>query len=91
MKSIDDTKTLELLEIEPVKRGRGRPSTGQAMTNAERQAARRARLAAAGERDFTVRLPADVVAALDKFMQFKDLTQSEVIARILRDRLLRKR
>lgn len=40
MKDANDVKTGELL---PVKRGRGRPRTGEAKTNAERQKTYRAR------------------------------------------------
>jgi hypothetical protein len=91
MKNPDDLKTLELSGVDVLKRGRGRPVSPNSMTNAQRQAARRARLAASGERSFTVTLPADVVKALDKFMLFKGETQSEVVSRLLRDRLCRPR
>lgn len=90
MKSPDDNKTPDL--VTALRRGRGRPPVGGvAQTPAERQKARRDRLAASGERPLTVTLPADLLAALDKFVEFKDLSKSEVVERILRDRLLRKR
>lgn len=39
----------------------------------------------------TVDLPADVVAALDEYLKFKDTTKSKVIAKLIRTQLLRKR
>lgn len=93
MKQADDNKICELvLPIELVKRRRGRPpASGVAMSNAERQKAHRDRLAASGEHSITLVLPADVLAALEKFVQFKDERKSDVIARIVRDRLMRSR
>lgn len=93
MKQADDNKTVELvLPVQSVKRGRGRPpASGVSMTNAERQKAHRVRLAASGEQSITLVLPFDVLAALEKFVQFKDETKSDAIARIVRDRLMRSR
>lgn len=71
---------------------RGRPSTGNALSGSERQARRLAKLEAAGK---TV-LPQAVVSfevqqALEKYIQFKDMTLGDALDRIVRDRLLRKR
>ncbi len=46
---------------------------------------------AAGMASLTVDLPIDVVQALNKFLQFKDETQDQLIERLLRQQLLRKR
>lgn len=72
-------------------RQRGRPRTGGAMTAAERQKARRERLRASGVGSLTVDLPLEVIEALNKFLQFKDETQDQLIERLLRQQLLRKR
>lgn len=78
--------------VEAPKRGRGRPlGEVPAMTPAERQKLRRERLKASGVGVLTVELPGDILAAIHKFVEFKDLTINEVVARVLRDRLLRKR
>lgn len=82
------------LELEVVgTRRRGRPvSIDGAATAAERQAARRRRLKEkAGKGLLTVEVSLDVIAALDAFVKFKDVTKGEVVDRILRGTLLRKR
>lgn len=79
MKQASDNKTLELLP-----RGRGRPSTGDAMTPAQRQAERRARLKAEGLLPLTVNLPCELHVALAKYMQFKDITKDDVLERAVR-------
>lgn len=89
MKDINDNITVDLAG--ELRRPRGRPVSGNAMTASERQRARRARLAASGAHVFTVAIDADVVDALRAFLEFKDETQSSLVNRILRDRLLRKR
>jgi hypothetical protein len=85
MRDSNDVVTGELV---PVKRGRGRPKTGNAMTPAERQAAYRARHELEA---VTVQLPRDLVAALNEYLKFKDTTKNEVFAKLLRSQLLRKR
>lgn len=70
---------------------RGRPPTGFAMTGAERQRLRRERMRAAGKETLTVDVDVDVVERLRQFVEFKDMTLGEVVSRVLRDRLLRKR
>lgn len=82
------------LELEVVgTRRRGRPvSVDGAATGAERQAARRDRLKKeAGRGVLTVEVSLDVIAALDAFVKFKDVTKGEVVDKILRGTLLRKR
>lgn len=86
MKDHNDKITGEL--VEAPKRGRGRPSTGHAMSPAERQAAYRARNNLV---PVTVELPADLVDGLNEYLKFKDVTRNQVIARLLRSQLLRKR
>ena len=89
MRQLEDDETLDLLG--PIKRGRGRPKTGSAMTAAERQKARRERLRASGEGFLTVHIDATLLAGLRAYLQFKDMTPDEVIDRLLRQQLLRKR
>jgi hypothetical protein len=86
MKDTHDQVTREL--VEPPKRGRGRPASGQAMTAAERKAAQRAR---SGLVAVTVDLPPDLAAGLEEYLRFKDTTKNEVFARLIRTQLLRKR
>lgn len=85
MKDASDKVTGELV---PVKRKRGRPSTGTAMTPAERQAAYRARHELV---PVTVELPSELVEALNDYLKFKDTTRNAVFAKLLRTQLLRKR
>ena len=56
--------------------------------DAEKAAAHRARHNVVA---VTVLLPADLVAELQQWMKFKDLTQGQVIEKLLRSQLLRKR
>jgi hypothetical protein len=79
------------LELPGVVKRRGRPSTGKAMTPAERKAASRARLAAEGKGVLSVDVSLEVIEALRKHVQFKDEDQGEAVDRILRAYLLRKR
>lgn len=83
-------------ELPGVPKRRGRPSTGKAMTGAERMAEYRARLAAAGRETVTVDLDKEVADALRAYVERKSadseaLTLGQAVERILRDRLLRKR
>lgn len=89
MKQIDDNKTIDLLCS--VKRPRGRPSTGNAMSGAERQKLRRERLRAAGEEVITLTVSLEVADALRRSVKFKDLTLGEAFNKIVYDRLIRKR
>ena len=72
-------------------RQRGRPATGVALTPAERQSLRREKLKDEGRGVLTVDVSLDVLKALDAFVQFKDETKGQVVDRILRGTLLRKR
>jgi hypothetical protein len=72
-------------------RQRGRPATGHAKTGAQRQSARRERLKLEGKGQLTVELPQDVLDGLSKFIQFKDLTKDQVVERLLRQQLMRRR
>ncbi len=79
-------------ELPGVPKRRGRPATGKAMTAAQRQAARRARLAAEGKESLTVDVSVDVADALRALVRFKaDEGMSDAVDRILRSYLLRKR
>lgn len=94
MKQADDNKTVDMLG-EP-KRGRGRPrSDTPALTPAQRSKARADRLRAAGVDFLKVELPLDVLEALDAFASSKDRkkveTKSQIVERVLRDYLMRKR
>lgn len=88
MRQSDDTKTVDMFDG---RRPPGRPATGKALTPAQRQAKRREALKASGKSTLTVVVDVDVLAALEKFGKHKDETQGEIVGRILRDRLLRKR
>lgn len=85
MKDTNDRRTGELV---PVKRKRGRPVSGSAMTPAERQAAYRARN---GLVPVTVELPDELVDELNEYLRFKDTTRNAVFEKLLRTQLLRKR
>lgn len=74
-----------------LKRPRGRPVTGNAMTAAERQKLRRERLRAAGDEVITLTVSLEVADALRRSVKFKDLTLGEAFNKIVYDRLIRKR
>lgn len=84
--------TADTAEAPEPKKGRGRPKSGKALSAAERQKRRREKMEAEG---MTLLPPAkvkkDIAQALEKFIQFKDMTLGEAIDKIVRDRLLRKR
>ena len=88
MKDETDKKTIDLVGE---KRGRGRPRDPNAKTAAERQKAYVARLREKGKDVITVDLPLEVIQAVDKFIEFKDMTRGEAIEKALRDRFMRKR
>jgi len=89
VKHVDDKHTGDLLD--GFKRPPGRPPSGKAMSAAERKKASRERLRQAGAGFLTVRLPLDVIDGVRRFREFKDLTNDEIIERLLRQQLLRKR
>lgn len=80
---LEDLRDLSLL-----KRPRGRPPTGRAMTDAQRKRLQRQRL---GRVPFTVELPEDLIDQFNEYLRFKDMTKSAVIEKLLRSQLLRKR
>lgn len=94
-KDAKDKFTVDLVQPGAgVVRQRGRPVTNpldKKEQAAARQKARRERLKAAGVESITITLPVDVIEALRKFVEFKDMTQADAVEKILRDRLLRKR
>lgn len=89
IKHVGDTATRDLLG--GAIRQRGRPATGKAMTGAERQAARRAKLVTEGKTTLTVDVSIEVADALTAFIKFKDQSKDDVVERVLRNQLLRKR
>lgn len=89
MKPLDDEKAIDLLG--PIKRGRGRPATGAAKSSAQRQKERRERLRDDGKAFLTVHIDAQVLAGLKAYIRFKDVTPDQVIEKLLRQQLLRKR
>ena len=89
MKYGDDPRQSDLLG--GAIRQRGRPATGKALTGAERQAARRLKLAAQGKTTLTVEVSVEVADALSAFVRFKDESKDAVIERLIRKQLMRKR
>jgi len=89
MTGLKDPRQLDL--VAGANRQRGRPATGEAMTAAQRQKARREKLKAAGIGSLTVQLPNEVIDAVRRFLKFKDETQDQLIERLLRQQLMRKR
>ena len=75
----------------PIKRSRGRPATGAAKTNAQRQKERRARLRDDGKAFLTVHVDAELLDGLRAYIRCKDITPDQVIEKLLRQQLLRKR
>lgn len=79
-------------EVPIATKRRGRPPSGKALSASERQARRRAKLEAEGKALLPpCKVAKDVADALNKFIQFKDMTLGDAVDRIVRDRLLRKR
>lgn len=73
-------------------RKRGRPSTGNALSESARQARRRAKLEAGGKTLLPrIAVSLEVKQALASYIQFKDMTLGDALDRIVRDRLLRRR
>lgn len=86
--NISSLASLLLPGVPPVPKKRGRPPTGCAMSAAERKRNQRERM---GLVTLSVDLPADLVDALSEYMRFKEMTKGEVIEKLLRSQLLRKR
>lgn len=91
------SRDLELPGIPPVPKKRGRPTDrpqdrdSLKAAAAARKRAQRARQSAAGLEPVSVVLPAEVVDALRKHIEFRDLTLADAVEKALRDRFLRKR
>ena len=85
MKSKNDFSTVE---IPGLKRPPGRPPTGKAMTSAERVRRHRERM---GVTKVSVDLTTELVARLDEFAEFRDEPKRDIIERLLRNQLMRKR
>lgn len=77
-KSVIYNDNLELPGIPPIPKKRGRPVTGKAKSNAQRQAEFRQ-----GKRVLTVYLSDDIFDRLDRFMLARDETKSQVVERAL--------
>lgn len=77
-KSVICDDNLELPGIPPKPKKRGRPVTGQAKTNAQRQADYRK-----GKRVLTALISPDLYNRLDAFMLARDETKSQVVERAL--------
>ncbi len=74
MKDVNDNQTADLL---PLKRPRGRPATGKAMTQAERQAKYRAKVA---QNNVTVTLNRGLLERLDAHMQaLRDGSSAQIL------------
>lgn len=89
MATINDPRQLDLVAV--ANRQRGRPASAEAKTAAERQRQRREKLREAGVASLTVQLPVEVISAVQRFLQFKDETQDQLIERLLRQQLMRRR
>ena len=79
-----------------IKRGRGRPKLSTPpLTGAQREKARSERLKASGVGFLKVQVSTDLLEALDRFAASKDRalveSKSEVVERVLRAYLMRKR
>lgn len=79
------------LELPAVPRRRGRPPTGEAKSDAQLGKAKRDRLLAEGKKQISATLSLEVIEAVKKHIEFKDLTLGDAIEKALRDRFLRKR
>ena len=78
-------------ELPGVRRRQGRPPTGKALDNAARSRAKRERLEAEGKKQVSVTISIEVLDAIKKHIEFKDLTLGDAFEKALRDRFLRKR
>lgn len=83
-KSVIYNDNLELPGIPCKPKKLGRPVTGYAMTNAERQRKYRQGISRQGTDSLTVFVSVDVLARLERFMLARDETKSEVVECALR-------
>lgn len=99
MKAVEDTKTIDMIGGLPARRGRPPEVPGltpsQKKERARIRAAERKAKSRAAKADthgtLTVTLPLDVLVQFREFLKFKDQTQEEVLERLIRSQLLRKR
>lgn len=88
---MEETNAIGPQEMQRSKK-RGRPPSGKALSESDRQARRVAKLQAEGKALLPrVKVSREVEQALYKYIQFKDITLGDAVDRILRDRLLRPR
>lgn len=87
----EDQDEIQDCEGDDSPRGRGRPPTGEAKSNAERQRAYREAKRLEGLVPLTVYIPTEMMVALDNFLRFKDLDKDTVVQRCIRRELMRKR
>lgn len=78
-------------ELPGVPRRPGRPPSGKAKDDSKRSQDKRARLLAEGKKQISITLSLEVIDALKKHIEFKDLTLGDAVEKALRDRFLRKR
>lgn len=85
-------------ELPGVPKRRGRPSSGRALSGAQRQAAYRERQKETGRHEVTAFLDVEVANALRAYVARQNadragnpMTLGDAVERIVRDRLLRKR
>ena len=78
-------------ESESAPKGRGRPSTGEAKSGAERQKELRERRKEQGLVQLTVFIPKEMMVALNNFILYKDVDKDTVVQNCIRRELMRKR
>lgn len=83
LKQLEDKKTIDLLPGTLPKK-RGRPATGEAKTSAERMRLLRERRSQEGRREVSGFVSAELADALDRYVEFKDITKDEVFDRALK-------
>lgn len=92
MKQKEDNRTIDALDAAGIRRQRGRPPTGKAMTPAERKAKQRARLRQEkGVAPLSADLSPEARQVLDKYRQFKGYTVGQVLSKLIVSQLGRKR
>lgn len=81
-------RSLDLPGIPPLPKKRGRPATGQALSDAARKAKSRSSL---GLVVLSVEIPVQLLSDFNEFLKFKNKTKNEVISSLLKNQLLRRR
>jgi hypothetical protein len=82
MKDLSDKATIELL---PIAKKRGRPTTGKAKTPAERQATYRDNKKYSGniEENLNIWIESQTIRALDRLAKNKKITRSEMLKKLI--------